>query len=264
MRAVPPYFDGLLEGFRRGRAGRHVHLGYWDGAEDDDFAAAQARLDELVLGLAGLADGQSVADVGCGFGGTLACINARHSRMRLAGVNVDPRQLDICRSIAAANGNSLHWQLGDACQLPLESSSIDRVLCVEAMFHFASRRAFLQEAARVLRPGGVLCGSDILIEPSAAGSLGALATHYGPWPDPCLAEGEHAALARSAGLQAVRWLDITRETAPTHRFTAPSSMEHDGSNSARSAALLLKRLHLDGQLRYCCFRFEKEKALEGL
>src|SRR5437868_10604264 len=99
---VPAYFDYLIEAFKRGAAGRSVHLGFWDSPRkaEDDFAAAQARLDERILSLAGVAPGQSILDVGCGFGGTVAVLNERLQQAWLAGVNIDPRQLAICRQIA--------------------------------------------------------------------------------------------------------------------------------------------------------------------
>jgi len=56
------------------------------------------------------------------------------------------------------HGNCLRWELADACRLPFPDASFNHVLCVEAMFHFASRRTFFAEAARVLSPrrhGGV-------------------------------------------------------------------------------------------------------------
>jgi len=47
------------------------------------------------------------------------------------------------------------------CRLPFPDASFNHVLCVEAMFHFASRRTFFAEAARVLKPGGAMVASDI-------------------------------------------------------------------------------------------------------
>lgn len=272
-RRVPPYFDYLIEGFRRGEGGRYVHLGYWDpsgnapAAPEDDFQSAQRRLDRVLLDAADLCDGQHVLDVGCGFGGTLEGINSRFSRMRLAGVNIDPGQLDICRELAPLNGNRLEWCEADACDLPFAAGLFDRVLCIEAMFHFSSRRNFFCEAARVLKEGGALIGSDIAIAPSAKRAetegLQIEATvrdAYGPWPDLWGEEGDPASLARAAGLQCTWVLDATAHTLASHRFTAPAEGDirgDSGHDPARRAALMLKWLHAEGLLRYWCFRFDK-------
>src|SRR6185295_10101508 len=113
----PPYFDVLIDAFRRGDAGRAVHLGYWDDPMRPaaDFERAQARLNEVLLDAAELRSGQAILDVGCGLGATLEQVDARHARMRLVGVNIDPRQLAICRELAAHRENTFEWVDADAC-----------------------------------------------------------------------------------------------------------------------------------------------------
>src|SRR5690349_5084989 len=128
---VPPYFDALIEAYRRGATQRPVHLGYWPGRDDGDFARAQARLDEVMIESADIRDGQSILDIGCGFGGTLARINDHHHDMRLAGVNIDDRQLAICRAIVPRAGNALALHLADATALPFADATFDRVFCIE-------------------------------------------------------------------------------------------------------------------------------------
>jgi len=256
---VPPYFDDLIDAYRRGDTNRSVHLGYWHDGDDGDFAGAQARLDQLMIELAEIHAGQSVLDVGCGFGGTIANINHACRRMRLAGINIDPRQIDICRRIASSADNRVTWQLADAVRLPFVDASFDRVLCVEAMFHFASRRQFFTEAARVLKPGGVMAGTDILISPAARSAPFAidaiLQAGFGPWPDVWGEDADHAALTGLSG--EVR--DITAEVAPSYRYTAPPDAE-PGNVSAPAplrASAALRWLQDRGWLQYVCFRFER-------
>lgn len=262
---VPRYFDGLIDAYRRGVTGRSVHLGYWENGDDGDFPAAQARLDQLMIELADIEAGQSVLDVGCGFGGTLARINATYQTMRLAGINIDERQIDICRRIASRAENVVTWHIADAGQLPFAGTSFDRLFCVEAMFHFASRRQFFAEAARVLKPGGVLTGTDILISPSARSAAfpidAILQAGFGPWPDVRGVETDHAALAGAAGLTGeIR--DITEQVAPSHRYTAPP--DADPADSAAPAPMrasaALRWLHDRDWLQYVCFRFERPHA----
>jgi SAM-dependent methyltransferase len=262
MRGVPPYFDFLIEAFRRGETGRFVHLGHWDAeptARPDDFARAQARLDAILLDMAGLADGQQILDVGCGFGGTLQSIDRRHAHMHLTGVNLDPRQLELCRQIASIHRNRLVWEEADACRLPFADCTFDRVLCIEAMFHFASRRDFFAEAARVLRPGGILVASDIVLVDSAAplDPEASLREGYGPWPDPWSREGDYDALA--ADLRSTLRIDATRNTFPSHRYTCPPSLDEnrDPGSPALRAALMLRKLHREGHLKYWYLRFDK-------
>ena len=276
MPAVPAYFDGLIAGFERGQVGRFVHLGDWEAppqpASPDDPAAferAQRRLNDRLLAMAGIADGQRVADVGCGFGGTLAAVDAGHRGMTLLGLNIDPRQLAVCASLRPAPGNTLAWIQADACALPLADASVDRLLCIEAMFHFSSRRRFFAEAARVLAPGGVMVASDILLSalPAPAGDgdgddeaeadrriRSEVQPGLGPWPDFWGADADHRALARAAGLACVSWVDAADATLPSHRHTAPAGAA--ARDAVGRAAATLAWLHRVGRLRYPLMRFD--------
>ena len=262
--AVPPYFDHLIAAFHRGEVGRSVHLGHWDQPPPHDrppaageLQRAQERLDELLLDMAELRDRQAVLDVGCGFGGSIARIAGRHRGMRLAGVNVDSRQLDICRQIEPGSGNRIHWARADACELPFRERAFDRLLCIEAMFHFASRRRFFREAARSLRPGGILVASDIVLTESARRLAvprpvveAPLQGGFGPWPDPWGDEGDHRELARDAGLRLDEVLDATANTRPSHRFTVPAGESWTPGDPAASAPMMLKWLHHQGHVKY--------------
>jgi MPBQ/MSBQ methyltransferase len=268
-----PYFDVLIPAFQRGQVSRFVHLGHWDAAPPpdaplipSDFAHAQARLNDILVEMADLHDGQRVLDVGCGFGGTLERVSLLYRDMTLVGVNIDPRQLDICRQIQPRIDNLLIWREADACRLPFEAASFDRVLCVEAMFHFASRARFLHEAARVLKPGGVLVASDIVLNDSARRldvppfTIEALLRDgYAPWPDFWCDEGPLADLARAAGLTLTRETDATANTLPSHRFIVPASVDerHDPGDPTLRANLMLRWLHNSGHLRYLYVRWDR-------
>lgn len=270
---VPPYFDYLIEGFRRGEAGRFVHLGHWDlpvaidaEPQPDEFQRAQSRLTQVLLGMADLRAGQSILDVGCGFGGTFDLINRQLQNMQLTGVNIDPRQLDICRSIEPLHGNRLNWELADACRLPFADESFDRVLCIEAMFHFASRAKFCAEAARVLKRGGVMVVSDIVIAESAKkldvpgfSIEGWIRDGFGPWPDFWGSEGDHRSFGAAAGLRTTALHDATAHTLRSHRFTVRSSLDdrRDPGDAASRAALRLRWLHRNAHMQYLYVRFDK-------
>jgi SAM-dependent methyltransferase len=270
---VPPYFDMLLAHFVPGQSGRFVHLGHWPSppdvrelAQSQAFEQAQARLNELLIGWASLADGQAVLDVGCGLGGTLDVINQRHSNMRLYGVNIDARQLAVCEQLQTANGNRLVWQQANACELPFPNASLDRIICLEAMFHFPSRKQFLQEVNRVLKPGGVFVATDMTVSPSlldsdAPGFLfeAVMQDGYGPWPDFWQQEGALDDLLNTAGLTVTQLKDASEYTLPSYHFTAPGveKESHDPGDIAARAALTMHWLHRHGHLRYWYLQAKK-------
>ena len=223
-----PYFDILLDARNRGENvskifERYVHWGYWENPEEADqspkgFLAAMERLNSELLLTADLKDYQAVLDAGCGFGGTLREIQTRYKEMNLVGINIDPRQLEIARQKVPG----VSFIEGDACVLPFKSSTFDRVLAVECIFHFSSRLQFLKEAARVLKPGGLIALSDFVPWKTNGSKswIGKVVGQqiqkgYGPlggdWID-----GDYNAMARAANLRLIIDKDITENTLPTY------------------------------------------------
>ena len=263
------YVDGLIAAYHAGQAGRDVHLGYWDdppalsgACEPGEFIAAQARLTARLIALASPRDGERVLDVACGLGGALAMLAALRSGLALIGLNIDPRQLQICRSVAPPARGSLSLVAADACSLPFAAASFDTVLCIEAMFHFSARRSFLAEAARVLRPGGSLLLSDILLrDPGAAAPwpgdaiVAALRRDYGPWPMPWCDHARLLRWARAVGLSVEHAADWTAETRPSYRITAPDP--HPELQQNPDAGRVLRWLHAAGWLTYQIARFRR-------
>lgn len=265
-----PYFDLLLEGRRRGDRGaavfsRHVHWGYWPrllgaGLSDEEFTAAMARLDDAVIEGVRPRDGMTLADVGCGFGGTLKRLSGRFPGARRVGVNFDGRQL------AVADAGRAKLVRANACQLPLATGAFDALLAVECIFHFPSRQTFLKEASRALKPGGRLSLSDFvpLSVDVQGGALGrylerTIAAGYGTlgagWT-----EGDYATMAANAGLVVEQDRDITRNTLPTYlKLLRLSSSGAFGEKKTGMAwpTVLLFLLSALGFLRYRVVSFRK-------
>ncbi|ABW29655.1 class I SAM-dependent methyltransferase [Acaryochloris marina] len=167
-----PYFDLILKQLDQGDAifeqafGRHVHWGYWANPDQatytaKDYGAAAEQMSVEIYSAAQVQDHQTILDVGCGVGGTVASLNERFTNVSLLGLNLDERQLAYAQqTVTARPENTIEFVQGDACALPFADQSVDAVLAVECIFHFPDRKQFLQEALRVLKPGGWLAISD--------------------------------------------------------------------------------------------------------
>lgn len=274
-----PYFDQLLQRLEAGdarlgqRFGRHVHWGYWDppGIDPDQawdgFAEAAEALSLRLLHQARIRDRERVLDVGCGLGGTIACLNAGWQGLALTGVNLDSRQIEVARrSVEPRADNSLAWVVADACALPLPAASQDVVLAVECIFHFPARERFLAEVRRVLRPGGRLVLSDFVpVQPlawllrllAAGRSAQVFNRTYGP-VDCSWDCRRYAREARRHGLRLVGNDDITLNTLPTYGVVARLFEAMDLPSAVADTALI-KRLSRWRWLRYRILRFDLEE-----
>ncbi len=245
---------------------RHFHWGLFpdptvaDDSPERYFAAAEA-MTERVVTAAGVADDRDVLDVGCGFGGTLDHVRARNPGCRLTGVNVDERQLQWARRLLA--DDTIAFVTADGCRLPVATASVDHVLAVECIFHFPSRKAFFQEVARVLRPGGTLALSDFVMAP---GALGAVATAmasavsnedwYGHMAKPLTSDG-YARLARRTGLAPAEDADVNDRTLPTYPALRALAAADDASTSGLASIDGIESLARAGDLAYHVLSFTK-------
>ena len=76
--------------------------------------------------------------------------------VRLSGIELSPKMLDLARRRARELGRDADLRVGDAHNLPFPDASFDTVVVTLALCTIPDDRRALAEAARVLRPGGEL------------------------------------------------------------------------------------------------------------
>ncbi|MBP2453664.1 class I SAM-dependent methyltransferase [Mycolicibacterium lutetiense] len=271
-----PYFDLLIsERQGGGESGQlwenQVHWGYWENPKNAkntraDYVAAMEQMNRELLKAGRVGDGQKLLDAGCGFGGTIQQINAEHSGMDLTGLNIDARQLAAAGTqTKPVNGNKIDWVEADACQLPFEDNSFDRVLAVECIFHFPSREKFLAEAGRVLKPGGYLAVSDFVPTLTFLGKTPfwmvirtQIAKSYGTLGSVPLRG--YKSMGKRAGLQLEANRNIRKNTLPTYPFILKFCREQ-GSADAQQVLMVgtrwMKWLSKLGLIQYRVYTFHK-------
>lgn len=147
--SVARHYDELDLAYRR-LWGEHVHHGYWETGRETP--------EEAVTGLVGLvdqrlalADGQTVCDIGCGYGATAAELLKRY-RLTIIGLTLSAAQ----QRIGTARGDGFTCLRRDWLDNGLETASFDRAYAIESSEHMVDKPRFFSEARRVLRPGGKL------------------------------------------------------------------------------------------------------------
>jgi ubiquinone/menaquinone biosynthesis C-methylase UbiE len=94
-----------------------------------------------------------VLDVAIGTGRTL---DFYPEEVRLTGIDLSPRMLELARARSARLGRTVELRLGDAERLPFADESFDTVVFTLALCTIPEDETALAEAHRVLRPEGSL------------------------------------------------------------------------------------------------------------
>lgn len=154
--------DNLTEHARRNRV-------YWDAESDEYEAQHSAQLarepcswgvwsiPEYELNVLGDVRDKDVLELGCG----AARWSIALSRLgaRCVGLDNSARQLEHARQLMADAGVDFPLVHASAEMVPLPDASLDIVFCDHGAMSFADPHRTVPEAARLLRPGGLLAFS---------------------------------------------------------------------------------------------------------
>ena len=138
-----------------------ANYGYWN-TDTTTYGQACENLVRRLLSFIPDKTG-TILDVGCGKGATTKFLTRFYPTEHVTGINISKKQLETARS----NLPGVRFLLMDAVSLEFEDARFDAAICVEAAFHFRTREQFLREVFRVLKPGGWLVLSDLLMTQAA-------------------------------------------------------------------------------------------------
>ncbi|WP_415908558.1 ArsR/SmtB family transcription factor [Oleiharenicola sp. Vm1] len=164
----------------------------------------------------------TVADLGAGEG--LVSQLLAHRAERVWCIDNSPKMVEVGTELAKKNGlANLSYKLGDIEQVPLADKSVDLAILSQALHHAAHPQRAVDEAFRILKPGGQLLVLDLKDHTfEKAREL------YGDlWLG--FKESELHAFLKKAGFQKVEVTTVAREEGEPHFETLLAS----GAKTAR-------------------------------
>ncbi len=190
-----------------------VRLGY--GAEELDHVPDEANLGlgcGNPAGTAGLRPGEVVVDLGSGPGlDALLAARAVGPTGRVIGIDMTSEMLALSRANAVEAGVAgfVEFREGTIEELPVVSGSADVVISNCVINLSPDKGRVFREAHRVLRAGGRLAVSDIVLtEPLPAALAGQVEAWCACLAGALLAD-EYLARIREAGFADVRWTRVS-------------------------------------------------------
>ena len=134
-----------------------------EAATRGNFLAACSRLNEVMLENSGIRSGSRVLDLGCGNGNTSLWLcratGASVTGIDLSGVRIDNANESLAQIPELAGKVDFHK--ASATDLPFEDGRFTHVWSQATIYHVPDKTTTLQEAYRVLEPGGTMVFDDL-------------------------------------------------------------------------------------------------------
>ena len=117
---------------------------------------SHAKLVEWGLSHIDLSTGDTVLDIGCGGGNTLARMAERVTEGHLTGIDYAETSVEASRRFNASLVDAGRMEIlhGSVEALPFDDGHFDAVVTVESFYFWPSPEKSLKEVRRVIKPGG--------------------------------------------------------------------------------------------------------------
>ena len=163
------------------------------------------------VALASLKEGETVLDLGAGAG--FDCFLAAHRvgmKGKVIGVDMTPQMVEKARENARkANYRNVEFRLGEIENLPVANNSVDVIISNCVINLSPDKERVFREAFRVLKPGGRIIISDIVLLRELPESLRNNVDAYIGCVSGAELKDKYLELIKSAGFQDIKILGET-------------------------------------------------------
>ncbi len=137
-----------------------LHYGYYD-ADHRHHKAAVLNMNRVLAEKARVNQGDKILDAGCGVGGSCLWL-AEHYDVQCTGINISEYQLGKARKLAKKKNldSRINYQARSYLDTGFEDNTFDVVWGMESVCYAENKKEFLEEAYRILKPGGRVAVAD--------------------------------------------------------------------------------------------------------
>ena len=131
-----------------------LHYGIWDESTTN-FRESLINTNEILFKTAGIKDGDRILDAGCGVGGA-AFFMVNKADVNVTGITLSEKQVALAQAKKEELNlqNNVSFELMDYTNTRFPDNSFDVIWTCESVCHTVKKEDFIQEAYRILKPGG--------------------------------------------------------------------------------------------------------------
>ena len=201
--------EGMMGILHKGTEYRNI--GYWDETTISQDQASE-KLHDALLGFIPEKSGR-ILDAACGMGASTRRLLNYYPAENIWAINISEKQIETTRK----NAPCCNAHVMNAVDMKFDNNFFDSILCIEAAMHFETRQKFIEESFRVLKPGGHLVLSDILL--SSRERMSQLPTYPSPDNHVETVDAYHQLLS-DAGFSSIVITDKSRNVWGAHFLQA--------------------------------------------
>jgi cyclopropane fatty-acyl-phospholipid synthase-like methyltransferase len=202
-------FDGLMGILYEDTQYRNI--GYWDETTISQDQASEKLFDTL-LDFIPEKSGR-ILDVACGMGASTRRLLNHYPPENIWAINISEKQIETTKK----NAPGCNALVMNAVDMEFNHDFFDSLLCIEAAMHFETRKKFLEQSFRVLKPGGYLVMSDILMTSKAR--LAQISMYHSP-ENHIASVDEYYKLLSYIGFKSIVIKDVSRNVWGGHFLQA--------------------------------------------